>query len=740
MGKLLKQKKTNRLFLVLFSVFLGACCFSSSSYASSLHKTPIADSYNNVIIEDPTFAASNTMTVVDIQNFLNSQMPDCDTNGDKLIYDSRDGYTKTRRQYAADRGVYTPFTCLRNYSENGLSSSQIIYNTAQEIGINPQVILVVLQKEQSLITDDWPWPINYRSAMGMGCPESSACDSKYYGLANQVSYGSKLLKAVYNKSCDPEGPLYNFTYFNTFKDQFRTIDNKATLVGSCATAALYQYTPHRPDSAWIDVWDGYSYVNYYGNYNFIYYFNKWFKTSDAIRTSVRSNPGVDFDKSNVLLGENITGNMTLKNYSDAEIDLEKIVIVAINKNTGKQTDLLYTSHNFTPEGDQGDTLSVDVPFSPVEAGEYKFFVMTYYNNEWISLSGYSYIAVTKPNIKTSWFLVPSKAAVNIPVTPQLKIKNFESVPVTLESVGTAVWYQWPQPKDRSFAFQNAVTIPANSEITVDIPAKTFTEIGSYGYWPIYKIAGNWYQLDHITGWPTFGWMEITKPNIKTSWFLVPSKAAVNIPVTPQLKIKNFESVPVTLESVGTAVWYQWPQPKDRSFAFQNAVTIPANSEITVDIPAKTFTEIGSYGYWPIYKIAGNWYQLDHITGWPTFGWMEITKPNIKTSWFLVPSKAAVNIPVTPQLKIKNFESVPVTLESVGTAVWYQWPQPKDRSFAFQNAVTIPANSEITVDIPAKTFTEIGSYGYWPIYKIAGNWYQLDHITGWPTFGWMEIQG
>src|SRR5690606_25114955 len=53
------------------------------------------------------------------------------------------------------------------------SAATIIFKVAQSCGINPQVLLVTLQKEQSLITDDWPWGLQYAKAMGYNCPDSS---------------------------------------------------------------------------------------------------------------------------------------------------------------------------------------------------------------------------------------------------------------------------------------------------------------------------------------------------------------------------------------------------------------------------------------------------------------------------------------------------------------------------------------------------------------------------------------
>jgi hypothetical protein len=62
-------------------------------------------------------------------------------------------------------------------------------------GVSPKVILVMLQKEQGLVADDWPFLKQYRSATGLWMPRYSGLvivsitdsTTKYYNGANQFS-------------------------------------------------------------------------------------------------------------------------------------------------------------------------------------------------------------------------------------------------------------------------------------------------------------------------------------------------------------------------------------------------------------------------------------------------------------------------------------------------------------------------------------------------------------------------
>ena len=224
------------------------------------------------IIDDGVMTNKTTMSASDIQAFLNSKMPTCDTWGTQPY-----GGT-TRAQYAVSRGVSTPFTCLKDYVENGKTSAQIIYDVSQAYNINPQVMIVLLQKEQGLVTDDWPWPIQYQSATGYGCPDTAPCDTQYYGLTNQLDWSAKMFRAILNNS-----PTWYTPY--VLGDNYIQYSPDASCGGSVvniqnrSTQALYNYTPYQPNQGAINADWGTAPCGAYGNRNFYLYFNSWFGTT-----------------------------------------------------------------------------------------------------------------------------------------------------------------------------------------------------------------------------------------------------------------------------------------------------------------------------------------------------------------------------------------------------------------------------------------------------------------------------
>lgn len=239
------------------------------------------------IIDDAKFFNASPMSINDIQAFLNAKVPVCDTWGTQMHSSGM-----TRAEYSASRGVSTPFICLKDYRDtvtaksaeaglcNGLpagsgTAAEIIFWVSESCGINPQVMLVVLQKEQSLVTDDWPWPIQYRSATGYGCPDTAPCDSLYYGFFNQVWSAARQFKRYGRDS-----HLFNYRAgVNNFIQYHPNVacGGSTVFIQNQATAGLYNYTPYQPNTAALNnlygTGDG---CSAYGNRNFWRIFNDWF--------------------------------------------------------------------------------------------------------------------------------------------------------------------------------------------------------------------------------------------------------------------------------------------------------------------------------------------------------------------------------------------------------------------------------------------------------------------------------
>lgn len=273
-----------------FFVIVGVLCTAVFlTYNNQTHATASGSSFQpGRIIDDAIFTNSNSMNVSQIQTFLNSKVSSCDTQG-TLNY-TFGGVTQTGAAWAQQwfgpssknpnpAWASPPFTCLKDYSENGLSAAQIIYNVAQQYQINPQVLIVLLQKEQGLVTDTWPTGNEYQSATGYGCPDTAACSSTYYGFTNQMTWSGTMFRAILNNSPNWYTPYVlgnNSIQFNPSSSCGSTTVN----ITNRSTQALYNYTPYQPNAAAMAA--GYGYgdsCSAYGNLHFYLYFNDWFGNS-----------------------------------------------------------------------------------------------------------------------------------------------------------------------------------------------------------------------------------------------------------------------------------------------------------------------------------------------------------------------------------------------------------------------------------------------------------------------------
>ena len=307
------------LLITLFAVI----SLTTQSFATTAGFKP------GEIMSDAVMINAKSMSTSQIQNFLNSKVPTCDTNGTQLSeYGgpdlNKDGKVQ-RWEWGKANYNQTTFTCLRNWkNSSGVSAAQIIYNKAQAYSINPQSLIVLLQKEQGLITDTWPLNIQYRTATGYGCPDTAPCDSQYYGLENQLDWAAKMYHSIITQDPNWYSPYikgYNpVVYWHP--DTGRCGSAPLTM-SNWTTASLYSYTPYRPNQASLNA--GYGTgdsCSSYGNRNFYNYFTDWFGSTTyswaagEITATVYSDPGrtqVVSPSASLLSGQKLYVTVRAKN-------------------------------------------------------------------------------------------------------------------------------------------------------------------------------------------------------------------------------------------------------------------------------------------------------------------------------------------------------------------------------------------------------------------------------------------
>ncbi len=167
--------------------------------------------YNpDILISDANYRNAGAMSVEQIQSFLEQQP------GTLATYRAKD--------------------------HNGVekSAAQMIAEAGAGWGVSPKVILVSLQKEQSLLSKKSPSQNAYDWAMGCGKADSRTY-YQYQGFGNQIWWGAQKL----DKNA---GPWHAGIEMN--------IDGNLVRPANSSTYSLYKYTPHLRGtmSFWLLYW------------------------------------------------------------------------------------------------------------------------------------------------------------------------------------------------------------------------------------------------------------------------------------------------------------------------------------------------------------------------------------------------------------------------------------------------------------------------------------------------------
>lgn len=287
--------------LVLVSMFF---------FMHTVHAADAKDFDPGHIIDDAIFYNSNSMSAAEVQTFLNAKNPTCDTNGTKPASDwSRPDITHATlasyirngtNGYSKDTAFHAPpYVCTKDYKQDipqmeaasglcgaisaksGRTAAQIIKEVADACGINPQVLLVLLQKEQSLVTDTWPLNRQFQKATGFDCPDTAPCDPAFAGFFYQVYYAARQFKIykAYPNNYNYVAGRNNNIYWNP---DLSRCGSSTVYIQNQATAALYVYTPYQPNKAALNnLYGTGDSCSSYGNRNFWRLFTDWFSSSTA---------------------------------------------------------------------------------------------------------------------------------------------------------------------------------------------------------------------------------------------------------------------------------------------------------------------------------------------------------------------------------------------------------------------------------------------------------------------------
>jgi hypothetical protein len=235
------------------------------------------------------------------------------------------------------------------------TAAELIWDASRHSGLNPQVIIVTLQKEQGLITNHQnssPDKLQkvLDKAMGFNCPDGGGCGNLFPGFYYQLfgnfdSAGNRYLgatKSLIKSYAYPEGrgPSINGNIARVGQNvNLENITNnpdapkeQVVNLGNRATAALYRYTPHV----------------FNGNYNFWRFFQEWFRYPNGTLLTLNGD-------NRLYIIQNGTKQVVPEFVAKARnLDLTKKIIASPNELSTYPEDKIYGPADNTVVKAEGD--------------------------------------------------------------------------------------------------------------------------------------------------------------------------------------------------------------------------------------------------------------------------------------------------------------------------------------------------------------------------------------------------
>ncbi|MFP3465224.1 hypothetical protein [Leifsonia sp. SIMBA_070] len=236
--------------------------------AAAVAEAP-APFFPGYIISDDSFFNPDAMTAGQIQTFLEDRS--CHpTDSSPCLSDFR--MNAPAQPASAER-------CTAMPSQRNERASSIIARVAKACTVSPRVLLVLLQKEQSLLTA--PSASGYQRATGYACPDTAECDKRYFGFFNQVYRAAWQFREY---TVHPGDWRYKIGGNSIQYHPDAACGASTVTILNQATANLYNYTPYQPNDETLKAPKGPGGAcSAYGNLNFSRLYSAWFGSPLAVR-------------------------------------------------------------------------------------------------------------------------------------------------------------------------------------------------------------------------------------------------------------------------------------------------------------------------------------------------------------------------------------------------------------------------------------------------------------------------
>lgn len=680
------------------------------------------------IISDQVFTDTSRMSVSQIQTFLNSKVPNCDTYGQALSEfggPDTNGDGKVQRwEWGQANYSQTVFPCLKDVRvADGRSAAQVIYDVSQQYGINPQVFIVLLQKEQGLVTDTWPLNRQYRAATGYGCPDTAECNSQYYWLDNQIEWSGKMYRAIMDNSPSWYTPYEvgdNFIKYNPNS----SCGGSNVYIQNRATQALYNYTPYQPNQATLDAGWGTAYCGAYGNLRFFQYFTSWFGSTrggDIMSYDLVLDSPFTVSPNNPRPGETVTVSYTVRNISQNTISWDNNILQCRNEgfncdsSMGTASSLASGatrsfSHNITTNS---AGYLVFVPFYRSQGLWYRYAPYT---------NGANSLTMGVPNLRATSTLNSHPTTPNIGETMryQFTVTNSDKKPITIDNTILQCRYELSTNCDSSMGGSETIAAYASKTYTYTIPASA---TGDYVIVPYYKFNGVWYKYANLD---TPHQVYVTGLQATVDISSNPSSPIPLEPFSTSTTITNIGKNATTVSHYITQcrmnISTNCDSPNGPSFTLA-----PGESRVISD----SFKQkMGNYRFISYYNISNEWHVFADNTP------LNVIIANYTADLRIVGGGVTTNSPIpgealTTSYSVKNFGSKTAYLQTGLMQCRYNSSIKCDSS-EYQN-ISIAPDETRTFNDTVSTESKSGLYKLIPYFKQDDSWRQYKTEDGASTY-------
>lgn len=218
------------------------------------------------IIDDEVFYDSTAMTQAEVAEFIKTTNAGCQPGRDgtpclaEAVFDTED----------RDPTTFCPGRYTGGTSQ---SAAEVISGVAAACDVNPQVLLVLIQKEQGLLTATGSrlTARDYEAAAGYSCPDGAECDPQHAGFFRQV-YGAASQFQRYRLNPVEYDVVAGQPAQVAYSPEPACGTSELTTANQ-STAGLYNYTPYQPNEA---AGLGGDDCTSWGNWSFYGYFRTFF--------------------------------------------------------------------------------------------------------------------------------------------------------------------------------------------------------------------------------------------------------------------------------------------------------------------------------------------------------------------------------------------------------------------------------------------------------------------------------